>query len=138
MPDSAADHPQRRFFEPVTEAPTLVGAGGVFEGRLTVTGPLSLGGTIVGDGAIAGMLSIAAGAHWRGNVQAAAAIVAGRVTGELTVTGKLEIGSGAVIRGAVRARIIAIAEGAIVEGDMSVTGPEPVARFVEKRAPAPH
>jgi cytoskeletal protein CcmA (bactofilin family) len=131
---SVTEIPQRRFVEQTEEAPTLVGAGGVFEGRLAVAGPMTLSGTIIGDGTIGGALSIAAGAHWRGNVQAASVVLAGRMTGGLTVEGKLEIGSKAVLRGSVNARIVAIAEGGIVEGEMHVTGPEPVSRFVEKRA----
>lgn len=137
MSESQSAAPQRRFVEDSTRAPTLVGAGSLIEGRLAVAGPMSLSGSIVGDGAIGGALSIAAGAHWRGNVQAASAVVAGQLTGELTIDGKLEIGSQAVLRGSIRARIIAIAEGAIVEGEMHVTGPEPVLRFVEKRAAPP-
>jgi cytoskeletal protein CcmA (bactofilin family) len=132
--EATPEHPQRRFFEPVAGAPTLIGAGSVLEGRIAVPGPLSLSGTVLGNGSIGGTLSVAHGAHWHGNVEAAAAVIAGRVTGDLAVEGKLEIGQSAVVRGTVRARVIAIAEGAVVEGDMSVTGPEPVRRFVEKRA----
>jgi cytoskeletal protein CcmA (bactofilin family) len=132
--DAIAQTPQRRFLEQALGAPTLIGTGSVFEGRLAVSGPLSLSGTVIGNGVIAGLLSVATGAHWQGNVEADQAVVAGRITGDLTVDGKLEIGKSAVIRGAVRARVIAIAEGARVEGEMHVTGPEPVTRFVEKRA----
>lgn len=137
MSESVAERPRRRLFDQVAGAPTLVGAGGRFEGRLEVNGPMSLGGTIVGDGEIRGVLSIAEGAHWQGNVQAQSAIVAGRVSGDLTVTGKLEIGKSAVIRGAVRAEVIAIADGASVDGEMTVTGGQPVGRFVERRAGRP-
>jgi cytoskeletal protein CcmA (bactofilin family) len=121
------------MFDHVAGAPTLVGAGGRFEGRLDVNGPMSLGGTIIGNGEVRGALSIAEGAHWQGNVQAESAIVSGRVTGDLTVAGKLEIGKSAVIRGAVRADVIAIADGASVDGEMTVTGGKPVGRFVERR-----
>jgi cytoskeletal protein CcmA (bactofilin family) len=135
--DPVADRPRRRMFDHVAGAPTLVGAGGRFEGRLDVNGPMSLGGTIVGDGEVRGALSIAEGAHWHGNVQAESAIVSGRVTGDLTVAGKLEIGKSAVIRGAVCADVIAIADGASVDGEMTVTGGKPVGRFVERRAGRP-
>ncbi len=132
--DASADRPRRRIFDQVSGAPTLVGAGSEFEGQLRVKGPMSLGGSIVGDGAIDGMLSVAREGHWHGNVSARSAIVAGRITGDLTIDGKLEIGKHAVIRGRVQARIIAIADGAVVDGEMKVTGDEPVVRFEEKRA----
>jgi cytoskeletal protein CcmA (bactofilin family) len=135
--DSLAERPRRRLFDQVSGAPTLVGAGGRFEGRLEVDGPMSLGGTIIGDGQVRGVLSIAEGAHWQGNVQAESAIVSGRVSGDLTVAGRLEIGKSAVIRGAVRADVIAIADGASVDGEITVTGGQPVGRFIERRTGRP-
>jgi cytoskeletal protein CcmA (bactofilin family) len=135
MSDPAASAPKRRFFDQRTGAPTLVGIGSRFEGRLEVEGPMSLGGTIVGDGRIGGLVSIAQDAHWQGNVHAHAAVIAGRVTGDLTIETKLEIARTAVIRGAVRAHTVAIADGAVVGGDISVTGSQPIIRFEEKRAP---
>lgn len=135
MSDPAAGAPRRRFFDQRPGAPTLVGIGSRFEGRLEVQGPMSLGGTIVGDGNVAGLVSIAQEAHWQGNVQAHAAIIAGRVTGDLTIATKLEIGKSAVIRGRVRANVIAIADGAVVDGEIAITGSQPIIRFEEKRAP---
>lgn len=135
MSDPAADAPRRRFFDQRAGAPTLIGSGSRFEGTLEVQGPMSLGGTIVGDGAIAGLVSIAKDAHWQGNVRAHSAVVAGRVTGNLSIETKLEIGSSAVIRGAVRAHVLAIADGAVVDGEIAVTGSQPIIRFEEKRAP---
>ncbi|MBS0375858.1 MAG: polymer-forming cytoskeletal protein [Proteobacteria bacterium] len=136
MSDAVQGTPKRRLFDQRAGAPTLVGSGTRFEGRLLVRGPMSLGGTIVGDGVVEGLLSIAQDAHWQGNVRAQAAVVAGRVTGDLVVDTKLEIGRSAVIRGSVRANVIAIADGAVVEGEIAVTGSQPVIHFAEKRAPA--
>jgi cytoskeletal protein CcmA (bactofilin family) len=45
----------------------------------------------------------------------------------------LEIGYTAVIRGKVSARTIAIAKGAIVDGEIEVTSGAPVLQFEEKR-----
>ena len=51
----------------------------------------------------------------------------------LVIADKLEIGCTAVIRGNVTARSIAIAQGAIVEGDIAVTSGAPIVHFQEKR-----
>lgn len=134
MSDPAAVEPRRRFFDQRTGAPTLVGIGSRFVGDLEVQGPMSLAGTVIGNGTIAGLVSIAQDAHWQGNVRANAAIIAGRVSGDLTIETKLEIGRTAVIRGRVSARVIAIADGAIVDGEMIVTGDAPVVHFAEKRS----
>ena len=133
MTETTAERPRRRLFDQVSGAPTLIGAGSEFEGELRVNGPMSLGGTIVGNGTIDGAVSIARDGHWRGNVTARSAVVAGKITGDVTIESKLEIGKTAVIRGNIRARVIAIADGAVVDGQMTVTGDEPVLRFEEKR-----
>ncbi|MBS0395898.1 MAG: polymer-forming cytoskeletal protein [Proteobacteria bacterium] len=135
MADESEGVPKRRFFEQRAGAPTLIGGGTRFEGRIAVAGPMSLGGTLVGDGTVEGLLSIARDAHWQGNAHAHSAVIAGRVTGDLSVETKLEIGKGAVIRGTVRAHTLAIADGALVEGEITVTGAQPIVRFEEKRAP---
>ena len=137
MSDPPAGPPRRRFFDQRSGAPTLIGSGSRFEGTLEVEGPMSLAGTVVGDGDVAGLVSIAEGAHWQGIVRAHAAIVTGRVTGELVIETKLEIGKSAVIRGKVRAHVLAIANGAVVDGEIAVTGSQPIVRFEEKRAPRP-
>jgi cytoskeletal protein CcmA (bactofilin family) len=134
--ETPADRPRRRLFDQVSGAPTLIGSGSRFEGRLEVSGPMALGGIVVGDGVINGALSIAEGGDWRGNVSAQSAEITGRVTGDLTIDSKLEIGKTAVIHGRVQARIIAIADGALVDGEMIVTGDAPVVHFTEKRDPA--
>lgn len=131
---ATTDAPRRRMFDRAGAAPTLLGAGSRFEGRLEAEGPVVVAGTVIGDGEIRGPLSVAVGAHWQGDVHAHAAVIAGRVTGNLSVDEKLEIGKGAVIRGNVRARSLAIAHGAVVDGELQVTGDQPVVRFEEKRA----
>jgi cytoskeletal protein CcmA (bactofilin family) len=131
---AADESRRRRLVDRAVGAPTLVGAGTRFEGRLVAQGAVAVAGEIVGDGEVRGTLSIAAGAHWHGDVHAQAAVVAGRVTGNISVDEKLEIGKGAVIRGNVRAKQLAIANGAMLDGELQVTGTEPVVRFEEKRA----
>lgn len=131
---STTAEPRRRLFDRVSGAPTLLGAGSRFEGRLEAQGPVVLAGVLVGDGEIRGALSVAVGAHWHGDVHAHAAVIAGRVTGNISVDDKLEIGKGAVIRGNVRAKSLAIAHGAVVDGELQVAGEQPVVRFEEKRA----
>ena len=49
------------------------------------------------------------------------------------VSEKLEIRKTARIRGSVRARTIAVAQGAVIDGDMAVTSGAPVVHFEEKR-----
>jgi cytoskeletal protein CcmA (bactofilin family) len=125
--------PKRRFFDLHSAAPTVIGAGSVVIGDLRGDGEYVISGEVHGDGELGGGLNLAATGVWNGHIRALEAVVAGKITGGLAVTGKLEIGYTAVIRGSVSARTIAIAKGAIVDGDIVVTSGEPPLQFEEKR-----
>ena len=62
-------------------------------------------------------------------------MVAGELIGSLTVADRLEIGAVAVVKGRISARSLAIARGAVIEGDILVTSGEPIIQFEEKREP---
>jgi len=125
--------PKRRFFDLHSASPTVIGAGSVIAGDVRGTGDYVVSGEVHGDGELDGGLNLAATGVWHGMIRAQEAIVAGKITGGLAVSGKLEIGYTAVIRGSVSARTIAIAKGAIVDGDIEVTSGAPVQEFEEKR-----
>lgn len=127
------DTPRRRLLDAFSESPTYLGERTAFIGNLESTGPFVLCGKIHGDGRIDGVLNLAVSGHWEGTVHARQAIVAGRVTGNIVIEEKLEIGQTAVIRGSVTARSLAIAKGAIVDGDITVTSGAPITRFEERR-----
>ena len=131
-----ADSPTRRLTDRSSGPPTLIGAGVQFRGDIVAPGAVMLSGTVHGDGDVGGMLTIARDAHWEGQVRARSGVVAGRLTGSIVVTDRLEVGSAAVIKGTVSAKSLAIARGAVIEGDILVTSGEPVVQFEEKRASA--
>lgn len=131
-----ADTPNRRLTDRSNGPPTLIGAGVQFRGDIIAPGAVMLSGTVHGDGDVGGMLTIARDAHWEGQVRARSGVVAGRLTGSIVVTDRLEVGSAAVIKGTVSAKSLAIARGAVIEGDILVTSGEPVVQFEEKRASA--
>ncbi len=124
---------KRRFLEAATGTPTFIGADTVVVGNVRGRGHFVVSGTVEGDGDLDGGLNLSATGTWRGDVRALQAVVAGTLTGSLTVRDKLEIGCSAVIRGRVSARSIAIAKGAIVDGEIEVTSGTPILQFEEKR-----
>jgi cytoskeletal protein CcmA (bactofilin family) len=128
-----ADELKRRLSDRTNGSPTVLAESVTFTGDLVVPGALVLSGSVRGDGQIGGTLSIARGARWEGQVKAKAAVVAGELTGSLDVADRLEVGSAAVIRGRVSARSLAIARGAVIEGDILVTSGEPIVQFEERR-----
>ncbi len=125
--------PRRRFFEGTSATPTFIGADSVFVGNIRGAGQFVVSGEVHGDGELKGGLNLSATGSWHGFIQAEHAIIAGTIIGGLCVRDKLEIGYTAVIRGKVSARSIAIATGAIVDGEIEVTSGAPVLQFEEKR-----
>jgi cytoskeletal protein CcmA (bactofilin family) len=125
--------PRRRLLDAIGGSPTFVAEGCQITGDVQTRGPLVVAGAIHGDGDVAGMLSMAAKSRWEGDVRAKQAVIAGEIVGHLHIEDKLEIGASAVIRGKVTARSIAIAKGAVIEGEVAVTGAQPATRFEDKR-----
>jgi cytoskeletal protein CcmA (bactofilin family) len=102
-------------------------------GTLRCRGDLVVGGHVQADCIVAGALTLSEGGSWQGKLEAANAVIAGNVNGELVVAEKLEIRKTARIRGSVSARSIAVAKGALIDGEMSVTSGAPVVTYEEKR-----
>ena len=128
-----ADTPKRRLLDQIGAAPSYVAAGSRITGDVEVPGALVMCGQVLGDGDVKGPLSVAAGARWDGEVHARSGVVAGTLHGAIRVDEKLEIRATAVIRGRVTARSVAIAKGAVIEGEVTVTSGEPIVNFEEKR-----
>jgi cytoskeletal protein CcmA (bactofilin family) len=89
-----------------------------------------------GNGKIGGTLSVSKSAHWEGDISARSAVLAGQVTGRIYIEDKLEISASAVITGEIVAKVLAIANGARIEGEVTVTSGKPILKFEERRATA--
>lgn len=108
---------------------------GVVKGNLDVLGKLSITGKLEGDsqadeifinGAkVTGELlsnssvKVAQGSVIRGNIKAAAAVLAGAIKGDIDVQGPVILDSTAVIIGNIKSKSIQINNGAIIEGSCS-------------------
>jgi cytoskeletal protein CcmA (bactofilin family) len=134
MTDQTAPH--RRLVDRGNGSPTIIGTGVTFRGDVIAPGSVLLSGNVRGDGDIGGALQIARDAHWEGQVRAGAAVIAGQLTGSIECSGPVEVGSGAIIKGNVTARSLAIANGAVIEGDIQVTSGAQIVTFEEKRKKA--
>lgn len=128
-----SDNPRRRLADRVSGSPTFIGAGSALTGNLECGGDLVVAGSVNGDSTVRGSFTLSEGGRWEGRISAANAVVGGVVEGTLAVAEKLEIHATARLRGAVSARTIAVARGAVIEGDMSVTSGAPVVHYEEKR-----
>ena len=127
------DTPRRRLADHVSSSPTFIGAGSALTGNLECGGDLVVAGSVNGDSTVRGSFTLSEGAQWEGRISAANAVISGELEGTLVVAEKLEIRATARLRGAVSARSIAVARGAVIEGDMAVTSGQPVVHYEEKR-----
>jgi cytoskeletal protein CcmA (bactofilin family) len=128
-----SESPKRRILDSIGGSPMFVAEGCRLTGDVETAGPLVVCGAIRGDGHVKGVLNMSTRAEWEGEIRARRAVIAGTVIGRLSVEDKLEIGSTAVIRADVSARTIAIAKGAVIDGEVIVTSGQSVLRFDEKR-----
>jgi cytoskeletal protein CcmA (bactofilin family) len=128
-----ADTPKRRLLDQMGAVPTYVAVGSRITGDIEAPGALVMCGQVRGDGDVKGPLSMAATAQWDGEVHALSGVIAGTLNGVLRIDEKLEIRASAIIRGRITARSLAIARGAVIEGEVTVTSGEPIINFEEKR-----
>jgi cytoskeletal protein CcmA (bactofilin family) len=129
-----SEEPKRRLSDRLGLSPTVIAESTTVVGDVETRGPLMVSGHVRGNGRIGGTLSVGKTAHWEGDITARQAVLAGKVIGKIVIEDKLEISSSAVIEGEIVARILAIANGARIEGEVTVTSGKPILKFEEKRA----
>lgn len=129
-----SDEPKRRLADRLGMSPTVISESTTVVGDVETHGPLMVSGHVRGNGRIGGTLSVSKHAHWEGDITARQAVLAGKVTGRIVIEDKLEISASAVIVGEIVAKVLAIANGARIEGEVTVTSGKPILKFEEKRA----
>ena len=124
----------RRTLDRVEGFSTCIGAETVFKGSFSGPGHCIIHGTVEGDCDLNGTVVIGDQGKWIGNVVAETILIAGQVEGDITAKDKMEIVSTARIKGKISAKVLAIAEGAIHEGQIQMTAGGKEVHFVDRRA----
>ncbi len=124
----------RRFMDSAADSTTLLGEGTRFVGQFSGRGHFVVCGEVEGDCEIEGSLTIAVDGRWNGSIRAENVVIAGQVHGEVQASGQLEVAASARITGSLTGASIAIAEGAIIEGGVNVSGRSDPIAFSEKRS----
>ena len=112
---------------------TYIAASTKISGTITGQGAYVFCGVVEGDCDITGPLTLAEGGRWKGTMKAADIVVAGTVEGDVVAQQRVEIAGTARITGSLSGNSIAVAEGAIIEGEIRVTSGEAPIKFQEKR-----
>jgi cytoskeletal protein CcmA (bactofilin family) len=123
----------RRIGDSTDGPSTYIAASASFVGQLGGTGSFVVFGKVEGDCDIRGPVTLAKGGQWTGTLRADQVVVAGTVQGDVIAREKVEIGQTARVSGSISGASIAVAEGAIIEGELSVTSGGEATRFTEKR-----
>lgn len=122
---------RRRSLDHLQEVPTILGRDVVHVGMLQGQNNYVVHGRVEGDCDIDGVMLIGPDCLWVGNIQADTVIVKGRVEGRIHAHFKLEVRPSARIKGDLSSPLIAVAEGAVVQGQVSPDSI--VSRFTERR-----
>jgi cytoskeletal protein CcmA (bactofilin family) len=126
---------KRRIQDSSAGPTTYIAASTKIVGTITGQGPYVFCGTVEGDCDINGPLTLAPGAIWKGTLKASDLVVAGTVEGDVVARQRVEISGTARVTGSLSGNSIAVAEGAVIEGDIKVTNGEQSVTFQEKRIP---
>lgn len=128
--------PFKRRIQDNTGGPTtFIAPSTRIEGKITGKGVYVFCGSVEGDCDIDGPLTLAEGGRWTGTLRARDIVVAGVVEGDVIAKQKVEIAGTARVTGSLAGNSIAVAEGAVIEGEIKVTSGNAPKTFQEKRQP---
>ncbi len=100
----------------------LIGEGTVIEGKLISRGNIRIDGRIIGELAASETVSIGTSGEIEGSITAKNISVGGKIRGSISAQEKLIFESKAIINGDIRATKLVIDEGAVFDGNCSMTG----------------
>jgi cytoskeletal protein CcmA (bactofilin family) len=103
-----------------THFETVLSEGTEFKGNITVKGPVRVYGKVVGDIRCEDELVIGKEGEVRGNLRGRSISIGGTVVGRVEATEKAALLGTARLVGGIRAPRVAIADGAVFEGEISM------------------
>jgi len=124
---------KRRIQDSAGGPTTFVAAATKIVGTIHGKGPYVFCGTVEGDCDVEGPVTLAEGATWQGILRATDIVVAGTVRGDVIASQRVEIAGTARVTGSLAGNSIAVAEGAVIDGEIKVTSGAAPVKFQEKR-----
>jgi cytoskeletal protein CcmA (bactofilin family) len=124
---------KRRIQDSGSGPTTFIAATTKIVGTITGKGPYVFCGTVEGNCDLDGPATLAPGGTWQGTMRATDIVVAGTVRGDVIAKQRVEIAGTARITGSLSGNSIAVAEGAVIEGEIKVTSGTHPMKFEEKR-----
>jgi cytoskeletal protein CcmA (bactofilin family) len=126
-------HFRRRFGDSSSGPTTYIAPSTRIVGTITGDGTYVFCGTVEGDCDIDGPITLAEGGKWKGTMRATDVVVSGEVEGDVVARQRVEISGTARVSGSLSGHSIAVAEGAVIEGEIRVASGAQALTFEEKR-----
>jgi cytoskeletal protein CcmA (bactofilin family) len=124
---------KRRIRDSADGPTTYIAPSTKIVGTITGDGPYVFCGAMEGDCDINGPMTLAEGGRWKGTLRATDVVVAGEVDGDVIARERVEISGTARVTGSLAGHSIAVAEGAVIEGEIKVMSGGFATTFEEKR-----
>lgn len=124
---------KRRALDGAGDFSTLIGHDTQLSGMLKGGDNCILNGTMEGGCALEGVLVIGESGLWKGDIEAMTVIVYGQVQGDIAASDKVELAATARVVGGITSPALAVAEGAVQQGEIRMADSSQLLRFREKR-----
>lgn len=99
------------------ELNTIIGKGTSIEGKIKVKNSIRIDGKIKGEVSSTGTVTVGSDGEVEGSINAANAIIGGRVRGKMNVQQKIILEKNSVLIGDLKTQKLNIAEGAVFDGN---------------------
>jgi cytoskeletal protein CcmA (bactofilin family) len=126
IPNAEQATPQTRFRQR-GDATITLGARDVLVGRLVFEGDLRVQGTFEGEATVTGDVSIESQGTAKAKLEARNLNVRGTLEGEATARERLLIAGSGAVTGSVRVTRLAVEDGALLNGNITMERPSPAA-----------
>ena len=124
---------KRRVLDDAKQFSSLVGETLNITGKLAGNDNCIVYGKVEGECYLDGSLVLGSTGCWEGNITANNIVISGMVRGNITAQNKLELSSTARVVGGIRSPAIAIAEGAVHDGEIQMPKQTDIMHYKEKR-----
>ena len=108
---------------------TVIASGSKHVGKFSGAGNYVVFGEVEGDCDITGHLTLENGACWNGTIQADELVISGDAEGDVQAANKITVTDTARVKGNLTGAIIEVAEGAIIQGSVSISSTQDVLDF---------
>jgi cytoskeletal protein CcmA (bactofilin family) len=95
---------------------TIIGKDTVFTGTFDVKGAIRIDGSVKGKIICNDIVTVGAGGHVEADIEAVAAVIAGKVTGNINASERIELQAKSDIEGDLRTKSLVVEQGALFCG----------------------